>query len=227
MHRPVQPNTPSTSAPTPGGATPTVSLSGDLTVTQAVTFGPGPFILPDTKVGLADLSSYTATLTVTFDGTVNGQPAKWSRTDMMLASKEPAARQLTIQTSGDVSNTEAVFMAEIDGADYEIRGQNGCTANAIEAGNSLSDRLEPARFLKFVFGAEEAGSDAVNHVAARHYTFDERALGQQGLTQSSRGLSASALAIGRLAILPRRQREGIQAERVTHRSGVLADDAEA
>jgi len=47
------------------------------------------------------------------------------------------------QLSGDVSNTEPVFMAEIDGAEYERRGQAACTASAIEAGNSLGDQLEP------------------------------------------------------------------------------------
>ena len=177
--------TPPAGAPTQGVPTPTASLSGEVTVQQALAFGPGPFTLSDPKVGLSDLSSYSATLAVSFDGTVNGQSVKWSRMYVMVASKNPAVRQLTIETSGDITDSEAVFMAELDGADYEVRGQNSCTAKAIEAGNTLSDQLEPAGFLSFVAGAEEAGSQTANSVAAKHFTFDERALGQQGLTQSS------------------------------------------
>src|SRR5690348_6872619 len=64
---------------TPGGPTPTAALSSELTVTQTLTFGPGPFTLGDPRVGLADLASYTATLTITFEGTVKGQAAKWAR----------------------------------------------------------------------------------------------------------------------------------------------------
>jgi hypothetical protein len=91
---------------------------------------------------------------------------------------------LTIERTGDLSNPEAVFLAELDGAAYEVRGENGCSATIIEEGNSLSQRLEPAGFLNYIIGAEEAGAETVNDVAANHYTFDERALGQLGLANS-------------------------------------------
>jgi len=188
---------PTDSTPTPAGVTSpatttTAALQAQFTVTQAVTFGTGPFILADPKTGLSDLTSYSAKLMVAFDGTVNGQPAKWSRTYVMLVAKAPPARQLTIETSGDVSPTETVYLAELDEADYERHGQSGCSANAIQAGHTLSDRLEPAGFLHYVVGAADAGTDTVNSVAAEHYTFDERALGQQGLTQSSGELWVAA-----------------------------------
>ena len=76
-------------------------------------------------------------------------------------------------------------MAEVDGAAYEARGENACSANVIEEGNSLIERLDPAGFLSFVIGAEEAGVGTVNEVAANHYTFDERAFGQLGLAKST------------------------------------------
>ena len=150
-----------------------------------VDFGPGPFNFPDTRAGLADLTSYKATLTLSFDGTRAGKTQKWSKTYVMLSAKEPAALQLTIEKTGDLTDLDPVFMAEADGADYERRGENACSANAIEEGNSLGDRLEPAGFLTFVIGAEEAGNETVNDTAANHYTFDERAFGQPSLAKST------------------------------------------
>ncbi|KAB2854599.1 MAG: hypothetical protein F9K46_16725, partial [Anaerolineae bacterium] len=44
------------------------------------TFGPGPFNLILPEAGLETLASYRATLILSFDGTLDGQPAQWSRT---------------------------------------------------------------------------------------------------------------------------------------------------
>ena len=157
----------------------------DAKVTLHIDFGPGPFNLPDPTVGLSSLPSYTATLKLAFDGTDNGQPDKWSRTYVMRASKTPAARLLTIQTTGPVSNTDPVLLAEMDGVDYQQQGQDLCSAAFSTPGNSLSDQLEPARYLSFLFGADAAASETVNAVPANAYTFDERAMAQEGLTKST------------------------------------------
>jgi hypothetical protein len=159
--------------------------STDAKVTLHIDFGPGPFNLPDPTVGLSSLSSYTATLKLAFDGTNNGQAEKWSRTYVMRASKTPAARLLTIQTTGPVSNTDPVLLAEMDGVDYQQQGQDLCSASFITPGNTLSDQLEPARYLSFLFGADAAASETVNAVPAKAYTFDERAMAQENLTKST------------------------------------------
>lgn len=159
--------------------------SGAVSAEVNVDFGPGPFDFPYTRAGLVDLSSYKATLIMSFDGTRDGQTQKWSKTYVMLSTKEPATLQLTIEKTGDLTDLDPVFMAEADGADYERRGENACTATVIEEGNSLGERLEPAGFLTFVIGAEEAGAETVNDVAANHYIFDERASGQLGIAQST------------------------------------------
>jgi hypothetical protein len=165
--------------PLPAGA-PIASLTPPVvekTFEANIVFGSGPFTLPDTTAGLSDFSSYKATLTLAFDGTKAGQPSKWSKVYVMLAVKEPAARQLTIEKTGDFPDLDAVFMAERDGADYERHGQKSCIANPVVEGNSLAARMEPAGFLGSVIGGDPAGSDTVNGVKASHYTFDERALG--------------------------------------------------
>ena len=173
-----------TEAPAPDTA-PDSQTPEAVTVQGDVVFGPGTFNLPDTTAGLANLSSYKSTLTLTFDGTNNGQPSQWSKTYVMLTTKEPAARQFTIQKTGDNSDPDAVFMAEVSGASYEQRGESGCNANVIDEENSLGNTWEPAGFLTGVIGAEEAGAETVNDMAVNHYTFDERAFGQLGVAKST------------------------------------------
>jgi hypothetical protein len=160
-----------------------VSTAEGTPSTAGVGLGPGSFNLPAPTAGLSNLSSYRATLNLSFDGTRAGQPEQWSRTYVMLASQNPPARQLTIDMM-EKTPTQ-VFMTELNGAHYERRGANTCTASVIKQGGSLADKWELAGFLKGVIGAEEAGSETVNGVASIHYTFDERALGQQGVTEST------------------------------------------
>jgi hypothetical protein len=167
------------------GAGPAASTPAPVTVQKDIVYGSGPFNLPDAAVGLPDLSSYVATLVLSFDGTRDGQPEKWSQTYVMQAQKDPAARLLTIEKSGDLSDLDPVFMAEAGGTDYERVGDGACSATLLETGNSLSDRMEPANLLNYAIGADEAGSDTVNGIPAAHYTFDQLALGQEDRTQST------------------------------------------
>ncbi len=170
---------PDTSSTTPQSDNPTDSptVGENQTFEADVTFGSGPVNYPDAKAGLSALSSYKATLTISFDGTNAGQPYQWSKTYVMLTTNEPAARQLTIEKTGDLPDLAQVFMAETEGASYERRGENSCLANAIVEGDTLAERMEPAGFLNGVIGAENAGAETVDDVAANHYTFDQRAFG--------------------------------------------------
>lgn len=157
----------------------------ELIVQTDMVFGPGDFILPETKAGLSELSSYKATLVMSFEGTREGSRQQWSKTYAMLVSTDPEARQLTIEATGDNPDPISVFMAEADGAAYELQGENACSANVIEPENSLAENWELAGFLAGVHGAERAGNETVNNVAADHYTFDERALGQLDIAKST------------------------------------------
>ena len=168
-----------------GGSDTVIPAPAVIRIPQDVTFGAGPFSLTDMQAGLADLSSYKATLTYSFDGVVAGNTEQWSKTYVMLTKREPAARQLTIETTGGVPELETVFMAEADGTSYEHLPGGACTASVIEQGNSFADWLEPAGLLISVIGADEAGGETVNDVAANHYTFDERALGGADISKST------------------------------------------
>ncbi len=158
----------------------------------AVIFGPGSFNFTKSAAGLAELSGYEATLTLSFNGTLDAHSHKWSKTYVMLTTTKPAARQLTIAKTGDVSDPSQVFMAEANGAAYERRAESACIANVIVADNSLAKRFEPARFVASVIGADAAGSETMNGAAANHYKFDERALGLAGSAKSQGELWVAA-----------------------------------
>jgi hypothetical protein len=147
--------------------------------------GPGNFDLADPSVGLEALSSYKSTLTVIFDGSQAGQPYQWSSNYILLNTKEPSARLLTIENSGDLAPAEPAFLAEADGAAYETDPEGICSADLIDVENSQIDRRHPAGMLDGLLGAEEAGQETMNGVAANHYTFDERALLLSGRAESS------------------------------------------
>jgi hypothetical protein len=195
---------PSAPATTPPQATDAVSLEtpspaateaegqDQITAQGDVPLGPGNVDFPAPAAGLSDLTAYTATLTLSFEGTEAAQPSEWSKTYVMISLQAPLARELTITSAGLTAEPEPLYLAERDGASFEKRGEQACTAGVIEAGQSLSELMEPAGFLTGVLGADAAGSEMVNGVAANHYTFDERALGEAGVAQSTGELWVAA-----------------------------------
>jgi hypothetical protein len=174
------------SAPEPEAA-PAVLLDEaprSVTFEEEIEFGPGSLDLPDLRVGLGEASSYGSTLTVSFEGTLEGQPLNWSGTYTFAAARDPLARQLTIETYGDESQLP-VLMLEVNGVAYEKSGEGLCLADLIDPANSAVAELEPAAQLPSLFGAEEAGTETLDGVQAAHYTFDERALTEAGLNKSA------------------------------------------
>ena len=175
-----------TTASPPDALFPPVAGSDPVTFDASLAVGSGPFTMQSTTTGLADLASYQATLTLSFDGTNSGQPSKWSRTYVMLATKDPASRQLTIVTTGDASDPDPVYRAETGGVSYEQLGQGPCTADLIRRRRvARGKRFEPAGFLAGIVGADVAGNEDVNGSPAAKYTFDENALGQTSPVKST------------------------------------------
>jgi hypothetical protein len=168
-----------------GGPPAGESPDGELNIEQDLVFGPGSFIYGSPRAGLAGLSSYTASLTLTFEGTRDGNAFSWLRSYTLLATNAPHARRWMIEDTRDGAAAAPMFLAELDGAQYSRRGQEACSVTEIPAENPLSDRMELAEFLSPVIGAEEGGTDRVNEIAAARYTFDQRALGEQGLAEST------------------------------------------
>ena len=168
-----------------GGGTPADSSPEPVALQRDVVYGAGPFDMPDPRSGLSDLTSYQATLTLSFEGTEAGQPKSWTKTYVLLKGTEPAIRLLTVESSGDLADMEPVLMAEAYGASYERVGEDVCRATLIDVATPGGEQLEPAGLLNFVIGADEAGAETVNDIAVTHYTFDQRALGQEDRAEST------------------------------------------
>jgi hypothetical protein len=112
-------------------ATPTTEPTAETTAERTssavdATFGSGSFDLPVSTIGLSTLSSYRATLLLSFKGTQNGKPMVWSRTYVMLTNQKPAARQLTIDTAG--KPPDKMIIVEVQGVHYERDAENTCMA---------------------------------------------------------------------------------------------------
>jgi len=146
-----------------------------------VVLGPGSFNYPDPRAGLADLSGYTSSLTTSFEGRENGQSVQWSHVYVMRYSKDPLARLLTIEGEPD----QPSMMAEMNGAAYEVLEDGACGAGVLDPQNSFSLRMEPAKMISGVLGAEQDGQETINGIETDHYTFDERALAESGLAVST------------------------------------------
>jgi hypothetical protein len=174
-----------------GTPTPTPN-PGVITIPESVVLGPGSFDFLDLKVGLLTLSSYQATLSLSFVGTEAGQPSQWSQSYIMLNTVAQGARHLTITQSGQVDNPSLILMAEVAGTTYEQNNEGNCIATVTEPENSLGEQMEPVSFLSGIVGAEEVGSETLNGAAANHYRFDEQAVGQLGVAEATGELWVAA-----------------------------------
>ncbi|HET6819754.1 MAG TPA: hypothetical protein VFH98_04280, partial [Candidatus Limnocylindria bacterium] len=175
----------------PAAANPAASGSPSVAMEEQLDLGPGDLDIADMRVGLTDAASYESVLTITFDGKQDGQPLQWSSTYTYSANREPLARQLSIDASGDPPEP-ALLMQEMEGVAYSKSGEDACQAQTLDSSASKIDQLEPAAQLPSLFGAEHAGDEALNGVQTAHYTFDERALAQAGLNKTAGELWISA-----------------------------------
>ena len=155
-------------------------------------FGAGAFNLPDATAHLGDLSGYQASLTLSFEGTSVGQGQKWSKTYRLLSTQDPAARQLTLDRSGDLPELSPIYLAEVAGVAYQVLGEKSCTAAGFKPESAPTLAWEPAGLLTGVIGADEAGAETVNDVPSNHYTFTEGALGLAGLAKAQGELWVAA-----------------------------------
>ena len=165
-------DTASTTGAVTTAAVTTTQAPGDTVASEAIA-GPGDFLLLDPVVGLDELASYTATLIVTFEGSDNGQAQQWASTTVMRP-RGNRWRELTVASAGDLDPVDPAWLAEENGAVYELDEDGACVANVVD---SQEDRFpEPAASLPGLIGAEAAGHETINEVEADGYAFDESAL---------------------------------------------------
>lgn len=144
--------------------------------------------LDDPATGLPGLSAYLATLTLQFDGKQDGEPMAWSRTYQLRVSRSgDSFRQLEIQSllQDAGRNPTSRLITETGNYQYQVIDQQACTAIAMEQAAPLKELWELATFLPPFRGGQAAGEELVEGILARQVTFDELALGQAELSDSS------------------------------------------
>lgn len=157
-------------------------------VQNGAAFSPaaGTFNLPNPAAALDQVTTYAAVLTVKFDGQQNGSPHSWTRTYQMkvdLDSSPSRYVEVIFQKGSDPAMTR-FLAAENHLQQAVVEPSAECQITDLNEVVPLADTWEPAGFLPAVAGAEDAGVDDVRGVAARRYTFDERALGLSGMVES-------------------------------------------
>ncbi|MBN1666834.1 MAG: hypothetical protein JW862_07085 [Anaerolineales bacterium] len=148
----------------------------------------GAFDLPQPASGLDGFSSYQARLVVQFEGMEGAQAVEWSRTYLMrVARTGESFRQLDLETSpaGAAGESTRRTMAEANGYQYEKVDQEACAVLPADQATALAEQWEPASLLLGFSGGAPAGEESIENLAARRYTFDQGALGQSDLTQST------------------------------------------
>jgi hypothetical protein len=178
--------TATTSTSGAGGDTGTNSTvdSGTTPLRTGEGSGPGDFVLLDPAVGLAGLSSYRSSLTVSFEGKASGTAKQWTNTSTMVRRADPAAAVTTSDVTGDTDPPAVSFAAEAEGTAYLLDRNGKCTADIADPNSSLVASLEPAMALDGVVGADTIGSKLIGGVSADGYRFDERAIGLDGLAHA-------------------------------------------
>jgi hypothetical protein len=161
----------------------TATTSGDGLLSEA--FGPGDFMLPDPLVGLTDLSGYRSSLTVAFEGSLEGEPQQWTSTSEMLRTADPTAAQLTVANTGDLPAADPSYLVETSGTEYRRDPAGTCIAAVADPNRSLATLFEPAGGLAGVMGADSLGERVIGGIATVGYEFDERAVGQAGIADAS------------------------------------------
>jgi hypothetical protein len=186
-------NTPSeqpTEPPNPNpSATPAPSGPVDTGVPQTpsvveIAVGPGEFELLDPAIGLESLASYSAHTQATFNGTVAGTPTEWS-VAWQKTKANPAMAEFTREVIGPGVPLTPGHAWQADGTIYRAGDKGSCTAARADPEQSDVDVFEPAAQLLALIGAESAGNEIIDGIAASHYSFDQRALGLTGVTTSS------------------------------------------
>lgn len=171
---PAQPQNPPAQGETAAPAQPAEATAVPATPTEEVQRGPGSFDLPDPTIGLDGLPGYTAELSLIFDGTRDGQPYHMDKTYTVVYNRNEDARLLEEKGVRADSTSSETFSGIYQGIRYhKTDPSQPCVAGIADP--QLAP-FSPAAQLPRLLGAEAAGQETVDGIAADVYTFDQRAI---------------------------------------------------
>jgi hypothetical protein len=132
-------------------------------------------LIADPQVGLESLDNYSASLTVTFKGTQDGQTLESSARYDQTAWPGLGAGFTFLDTADENGSLLVIMVGTVGGAQYFQAGSNApCTLNWGAAAGGALFRL--ASVLPAVGTARAAGEETVDDIPSLHYTFDAAAL---------------------------------------------------
>jgi hypothetical protein len=155
--------------------------------------GPGDFDLPEPAIGLDKLDSYTQRLVYQVETALHNQPyLSTTSTERTMAGGQTLGI-LEAETSG----SQPIYRAALRTADALYVQQERLQACRASQDTQRADPVtNPALRLPPVFGAEEAGRENIDGMAAIHYRFDQRAVryaaGQNGTASGELWVTADS-----------------------------------
>lgn len=152
------------------------SVPGNSTGTSK---GPGDFDLADPAIGLDGLHGCHQYLQTTFEGKIAGE----QRYSKMTLNRDVVDDPLTQLSWMEIDDRPVQFFGSIGSVNYQQPSpEQACTIFSVDDSNPQpAAAAYPMASLPPVFGAESANEEEVNGIAAKHYTFDERAIGFAGM----------------------------------------------
>jgi len=133
-------------------------------------------LLGDPQVGLDGLHDYRAVLSVSFDGTQDGQALQMTETYLQNEWPAQAAKFTTIDAPGDSGTHQVTLVGSVGEAQYfQADSATPCEVSwgALAGGPA---KFRPAFLLPAVGSARLAGTETLDGIAARHYTFGTASL---------------------------------------------------
>ncbi len=127
----------------------------------------GDFDLRDPAAGLAALRAYRQE----FKSMTGGESHQ-----VVLRSVDGPDETVLVSYGDSSSSPLDLFFARLDGYRYSQSADAPCRAEPLDP--AAAPDLNPAVRLPRVFGAQEAGREALNGIPAIHYTFDGRSVPQ-------------------------------------------------
>jgi hypothetical protein len=133
-------------------------------------------LLSDPGAGLASLDNYRADLTISFQGTQDGQEINFSDTYMQTEWPSQAAKFTTIDALNEAGERQLTLVGSVGEAQYyQADSAAPCevTWGALAGGPTT---FRPAFLLPAVGTARSAGEEILDGISTRHYTFDAASL---------------------------------------------------
>jgi len=162
------------------GAAPTPTAPKATQPVAEATATPEEEVLSLEKIttGLEALQSYRIVWTMKFEGKDSeGNPVSWSIKWQQEAVKEPPAHSISLEGSGkDVEELSGIRFVQVGDKQYVLIPGQGCVTTTPEEPSKPVKVFSPDDF-GGISGAKLVGTETVNGIKAKHYTFNEKALG--------------------------------------------------